>query len=140
LRHLLGVQVLLDRRIRRGAERIEDQQDFVALDQLACLFHRLRRAVGVVIRDEIDLAAVDAALGVDLLEVGLFGLADHAIGGSRSAVGHDVADLDFGIARAGIVFLLCENAARGRREYSKRGGKNREFFHCGHFCLSLFIY
>ena len=106
LRHLLRVQVLLDRRIRRGAERIEDQQDFVAFDQLAGLLDGLRRAVGVVIADEVDLAAVDAALGVDLLEVGFFGLADHAIGGRRSAVGHDVADLDFGIGGAGVVFLL----------------------------------
>ena len=91
-------------------------QHFVALDQLADLLDRLRRAVGVVIGDEIDLAAVDAALGVDLLEIGFFGLADHAVGGGGSAVGHDVADLDLGIGRAGVVFLLGEGAAGGGSE------------------------
>ena len=60
----------MDRRIGRRAERLEHQQDLVALDQLARLLDRLRRAVGVVIGDEIDLAAVDAALGIDLVEIG----------------------------------------------------------------------
>ena len=106
LRHLLGVHVFHDRRIRRRAERLEDQQHLVAFHQLAGLLDRLRRAVGVVIGDEIDLAAVNAALGIDHLEKGFFGLADHAIGRRRPAIGHDIADLDFGIAGAGIVFLL----------------------------------
>ena len=66
LRHLLRIHVFLDRRIRRRAERIEDEEDLVALDQLAGLLDRLRRAVGVVIADEVDLAAVDAAFGIDL--------------------------------------------------------------------------
>ena len=116
LRHLLAVEVFLNRRVRRGAERIEDDQDFVAFDQLARLLDRLRRAVGVVIADEIDLAAVDAALGIDLLEVRVLGLCDHAICRRRSAVGHDIADLDFSVGGAGVVFLLCEGAARSCRE------------------------
>jgi len=84
------------------------------------LFHRLGRAVAVVVGDEIDLAAVDAALGVDLLEVGVLGLADHAIGGRRSAIGHDVADLDFGVGGAGIVFLLSECSAVGQSDDRRR--------------------
>ena len=123
LRHLLGVQVFLDRRVRWRAERIENEQNLVALDQLAGLLDGLRRAVGIVIADEIDLAAVDAALGVDLLEVGFLGLADHTVGGSGSAVGHDVADLDLGIGGAGIVFLLRERAAAG---YGKQGDGGRK--------------
>src|SRR6266403_3846912 len=111
LRHLLCVQIFLDRRVRRRAKGIEDQQYFVALHQLAYLLYGLRRAVAVVIADEIDLAAVDAALGVDLLEVGLLGLADHAVSGGRAAIGHDVADLDFGVGRTGVVFLLGECTA-----------------------------
>src|SRR6185295_19732803 len=70
----------------------------------------------VVIGDEIDLAAVDAAFGVDLLEVGFFGLADHAIGRRGPRIRHDVADLDFGIAGAGVVFLLSEGWAACRSE------------------------
>jgi hypothetical protein len=97
-------------RVRRRAQRVEDQQHLVALDQFARLLDGFWRAVGIVIADEVDLAAVDAALGVDLVEVGLFGLADHAIGGSGSAIGHDVADLDLGIGGPGVIFLLGECA------------------------------
>ena len=113
LRHLLGVHVFLDRRVRRRAQRIEDEQHLVALHQLARLLDRLGRAVAVVIRDEIDLAAVDAAFGVDLVEVGLFGLADHPVGGSGARIGDDIADLDFGVGGAGVVFLLRESGAGG---------------------------
>ena len=102
----------MDRGVGRGTERIEDEQNLVAFHQLARLFDRLRRTVAVVVTDEIDLAAVDAAGIVDLLEVGGFGLADHPIGGSRTAVGHDVADLDLGVGGTGVVFLLRERAAR----------------------------
>src|SRR5664279_2196229 len=87
LRHLLGVHLFLSSRIRWRAQRIEDEEHLVALHQLACLLHRLRRAVRVVIADEIDLAAVDAAFGIDLVEVGLFGFADHAVSGNGAAVG-----------------------------------------------------
>ena len=111
LRHLLRSQILLDRGVGRRADRTEHCQHLVALDQLADLLDRLRRAVAVVIADEVDLAAVDAALGVDLLEIGFGGPADHAKGGRGSAVGHGAADLDFGIGRAGIVFLLRERGS-----------------------------
>ena len=67
-----------------GADDLERQQHLVALDQLAHLLHRLRRAVGVVILDQIDLAAVHAALVVDHLDVGGLRLADRGIGRGRS--------------------------------------------------------
>ncbi len=54
-----------------GAERTEHHQHLVLLDQFAGLLDRLRRRIGVVERDEFDLAAVDAAFGIDLLEIGL---------------------------------------------------------------------
>jgi hypothetical protein len=38
----------VDRRVRRRAQRIEQQQHFVLLDELARLLHRLGRAVAVV--------------------------------------------------------------------------------------------
>jgi hypothetical protein len=95
-----------------------------ALDQLADLLHGLRRRIAVVIGDEVDLAAVDAALVVDHLEIGFFGLADDAIGRRRTAVRHDVADLDLGIGRAGVVFLLseCCAGAEGRDRRYECGG------------------
>src|SRR6185312_13253975 len=121
LRYLLGIHVFVDRRIRRRAERVEDQQHLVALDQLAGLLDRLRWRVGVVIGDEIDLSAVDPTRRVDLVEIGLLGLADHAIGRSGTAIGHDVADLDLGVGGAGVVFLLRERTGRRRGKQNKRG-------------------
>src|SRR3989337_1612847 len=63
-----------------------------------------------------------------IAEVGGLGLADHAVGGSRSAVRHDVADLDLGIGGAGVVFLLRERAAAGygkHRDGSRKGSQSQ---------------
>ncbi len=87
----------------RRAERIEYEKNLVFLDQLAHHFDGLRRAVTVVAANEVDLAAVDAALLVDHGEVGRLRLADDAVGRGRAAVGHRIADLDLGIADAGSV-------------------------------------
>ena len=124
LRHFLRIHVFVDRRVWRGAERIENQQHLIALDQFARLLNRLWRAVAVVVADEIDLAAVDAASIVDLLEIRGFGLADHAVGRRGAAIRHDVADLDFGICGAGVVFLLGERAGGGGREHDKSGRRD----------------
>ncbi|MGX0994111.1 hypothetical protein AB7M38_001403 [Bradyrhizobium diazoefficiens] len=121
LRHLLGVHIFHDRGVRGCAERLEDQQNLVALDQLARLLDRLRRRIGVVIADEVDLAAVDAALVVDHPEERGLSLSDHAIGRGRPAIGHDVADLDVGVAGAGVVFLLRRGRCRGQHYGSKHG-------------------
>ena len=79
-----------------GADRGEDQRDLVALDQPPRLLHRLRRRVAVVERDQIDLAAVDAAALVEHLEIADLALAERAERRHRPAVGHGLADLDFG--------------------------------------------
>ena len=102
LRDLLCVHVVLDRGVARRAQAVENQQHTVILDELARLLDGPGRAVAVVVGDEIDLAAVDAALGVDHLEIGSLGLADHAIGGGGSAVRHDVADLDATAVRSAV--------------------------------------
>ena len=109
LRHLLGVAVFVDRGVGRRAERVEQQQHAVAFDQLAHLLDGLRRAVAVVIGNEIDLAAVYPALLVDHVEKGGLRLADHAVGRGRAAIRVRVADLDLGVAGAGVVFLLRES-------------------------------
>ena len=116
LRHFLGVHVFVDRRVGRRAEALEDQQHAVALDQLARLLDGFWRAIAVVIGDEIDHAAVDAAFGVDLLEVGRDRLADEPVGRSRPAVGIDIADLDLFVGYPGAVFLLRDGRRRGDRE------------------------
>src|SRR3546814_17853586 len=89
--------------------------DLLALDQPAVLLLGLRRAVAVVERDEVDLAAVDPAAVVDLVEVGRDRLADLAVGGGRSAVRHGVADLDLGIGGARIVFAGGDGGGRKRQ-------------------------
>ena len=99
LRDLLRVQIGMDGLARVGAEARQDEENVVFLDELAGRLHRLGRIVGVVIGNEIDLAASDAALGVDLVEIGRQHLADHAIGGSRTGIGHGVADADLVGAR-----------------------------------------
>jgi hypothetical protein len=83
---------------------LEREQHLVLLHELANLLDRLRRAVTVVVADEDDLAAVDAAfLAVDLVEIGGDGLADGAVGRGRPAIWVGVADLDLGIADAGTI-------------------------------------
>jgi hypothetical protein len=112
------------------------QKNAVLLNQLADQFDRLGGIVGIIIGDEPDPTAVDAPFGVHLVEVSRKGLADHAVSGSRSAVGHDIADLDFGIGGAGVVFLLCQCAAAGRGkqcEGSRNGSQSQ--VDNGHFDL-----
>jgi hypothetical protein len=76
----------VDGRVGRRAQRVEEEQHFFLLDQLARLLDRLGRVVAVVERDEVDLAAVDAAFGVDLVEVGADRLADRAVGRCRARI------------------------------------------------------
>ena len=124
MRHLLLVDVLVDRRVGRRAQRVEQAEHLVLLDELARHLDRLGRRVAVVERDEGDLAAVDAAGLVDHLPEDLVGLADHAIGRGRTAVGAEVPDLDFLVVRSVVVLLLRERRTR-RREQS--GGRRAAY-------------
>ena len=54
-----------------GADGVEDREDLVLLDELAGLLERPRQVVAVVAPEVLDLAPVDAAVGVDVLEVGV---------------------------------------------------------------------
>jgi hypothetical protein len=122
LRHLVVVQILPDRGVRRGAEGLEQERDLLLLDEAAHLLHRFRRAVTVVEADQIDLAAVHAPLLVDHLEVGSLGAADHAKGRGGAAVGHGLADLDLGIGNArGVFRLRCPETPGGKCN----GGRSR---------------
>src|SRR5207302_1130721 len=124
LRHLLLVQVFLDCGVGGGAERIENKQHAVLLDQLARLLHRLWRAVAVVVRDEVDLAPIDAALLVQHLEEGGLRLTNGPIGGSGTAIRHDVANLDLGVGNAGAVLLFGPRRQGRECNGARRGGEN----------------
>ncbi len=113
--------VLVDGTVGRRAQRVEDKQHFVFFHQLAGLLNRFGRVVAVVQADEVDLATVDAALIVDLGEVGRDGLADGAVGRRRTRVRADAADLDLFVGGAGVVLLLCH---RGRAD--GQGGQARK--------------
>ena len=75
--------------------RADDRHDLVLLDELAGRGDGLGVVGGVVLDDQLDLAAVDAAGVVDLLDFGLehvlLGLAQ---GGVGTGEGDDRADLD----------------------------------------------
>ena len=120
LRDVLALQIFRDRGVMGGADRGEDQRDLVAFDQPPRLLHRLRRRVAVVERDQIDLAAVDAAALVDHLEIADLALAERTERRDRPAIGHGLADLDFG----------CGDAAhfgrhRGGRQHQTSDGAQR---------------
>ena len=71
LRHLALVQVVAHRERVLGADRVEDREDVVLLDELLREADRLRRVVLVVLDLVDDLAAVHAAVCVDVVEVRL---------------------------------------------------------------------
>jgi hypothetical protein len=116
LRHLLLVHVLVDRRVARRAERLEERENLVLLDQLTDHFHRLGRSEAVVERDELDLAAVDATRFVDAPEISVERPANGGVGGGRAAVGIGIADLDLAIARAFVIPLLGKRRERGAKQ------------------------
>src|SRR5712664_3928605 len=108
------------RSVRGRAVGIEYQQDFLLLDELARLLHRLGRSEGVVQGNEFDLASVDASLRVEHLEVAQLHFARRAVSGSRAAVGFGLSDFDLGIARAWVVLLL----RKGRGQCGGKGDTN----------------
>src|SRR5208282_910715 len=86
--------------------------------------------VTVVASDEVDLAAVDAALFVDHVEVGGLRLADRAVGRGWAAVGHGVADLDLGVADAGAVLARGKSHSTRENEASGCQAPHDDLFDC----------
>jgi hypothetical protein len=106
LRYLPGIEIFLDGGVARRTEAVENQEHPVAFDQLARLLDGFRRAISIVIGYEGDFAPVYSALVVDLVEIDCLGPADDPPRRSRTAVRHDIADLDFAVACAGVVSFL----------------------------------
>ena len=94
LRDLALVRVVPDRQVVRRAERVEQREDLLLLDQPAGVGDRALGLVAVVERDELDLAPVDAALGVLGREARLDARGDARVGRRRPAERVGAAELD----------------------------------------------
>ena len=101
MRHFFCIDVFLYRGVWGGAQRLEKQSHFILLDQASNLLDGARRAVAIVIGDEVNLPTTDAALVVHHPEEGGVGLADHAIGRSRAGIRAGMADFELGRGNAG---------------------------------------
>jgi hypothetical protein len=75
----------------------------------------VRRAIGVVASDEIDLATVYTALVVNHRQIRRVRLAYGAVGRSRATVGHGITDLNLSIVGARSV--LAPGPGQSRCEY-----------------------
>ena len=132
-----GVQLLLVQASRGGhvgrADLDDAGEDLVLLDQLGHDRRRLVRVVRVVLGDQLQLVAVDATVGVDLVEVDLEALGDRAEGGQRPGLGHADPDLEVlagrqlggrlgrAVRRVDLE-RLGRSGPRGRRAARRRGG------------------
>src|SRR6476661_2729740 len=103
------VQVALNRRIGDITQTLKDERDLILLNQAPDLLDGFRRAVTIIEADEIDPAAVDAALLVDHPEVGELCPANRPVSGNRPAIGHGLTDPDFGVSDAGSVLLFSHS-------------------------------
>ena len=95
VRHLFRIQVGLDRRVGGSADSAHGKQNLVLLDQFAGHIQGFFGIVAVIIDDHVDLAAVDPALGIDLVEIGRNDLGLDGIGGGRTGYRRGGADADF---------------------------------------------
>jgi hypothetical protein len=118
----LRVHILVDCGVGRRAVCRKQQQHFFLLDELAHLLDGPGRAVSVVEADELDVAAVDAAVGIDLLEIGELRLAHGAERRHRAAVWMGLADLDLGIGDAWAVLLLRTSGPRDEQQSEESAG------------------
>jgi hypothetical protein len=102
-RHAARDQVFCHRRVAGCSELAEHEGDLVALDELAGMFDSLRGAVGIVIRDVVDLAPVDATAIVNGLDIGKDAPANQADRRGWPAEGKNSAYLDFRCGDTGRV-------------------------------------
>ena len=106
LRHALRVEIFMHGGLGRRTERTEQGQHFLLLHQPSRRLNAFRRAIGIIHGEELYLPPVDAALFVQHLEIGFADPAEHAIERTRATVRDGLSNLDFGVARARIIFLL----------------------------------
>jgi hypothetical protein len=106
LRHLALVEVALHRGVGRRAERAEDAEDLVPLDETTGLLDGFGWAVAVIERDELDFATVDPAGVVDHAVIGRLRAPDRRERRGRPAIGDRLPDLDVSVRNAGCRLAL----------------------------------
>src|SRR5579872_7312989 len=97
LRNLPFVQVFAYGKIARCSERAEHKQDVFLLDEKARQSQGGGRIGFIVIRDETYLAAIDPAALIEQVKICSFGFPYRAKDLQLPAVGHQIADTNFGI-------------------------------------------
>jgi len=95
--HLLLIEILLGRRIRRGSNRAVHHQNALVFDQPPCRLDGFWRTVAIVKHGQFHLSAVDTASAVDGLKVGERCLPHHAGDRDRTAERHRLAKSDLGV-------------------------------------------
>ena len=103
----------------RRPQTTKEGEDFVLFDHLLDQRHGLGRVVLVILLDVAELAAVDPALLVEHLEVGLVGLANGRVDRGVAAQWQPHADQDLGIRDTGLVGRF---RCRGRLLRARRCG------------------
>lgn len=110
----LAIEIFDDSGVARRAERAKNKRDLVALHQTPGMFHRFRRTVGIVERDQVYFSTVDAAAIVDRLDVGHQTAAAVRQTGSRTAKRKGRAYFDLGGRYPdGRLFGTCRSKKRG---------------------------
>jgi hypothetical protein len=108
-------------------------EDAVFLEQFGQRLERARRDVAVVFGQDLDLAAIDPARGIDLAGRDLGAERNAAADeGCRSRHDVDVADLDLGIADAGIASPCGGRGQESRRQHACCNLHLRPFVSRGH--------
>ena len=98
--NLLLLGEIRDRKADIGEERSRQQRHAVVRHEFVGRRHRLGRLAAVILRDDLELLPIDAALGVDLLDGELPALAIGLGEGRQRRIAVDLADLDR-VGRAG---------------------------------------
>jgi hypothetical protein len=137
------IDVLLElhrhgRIVLRRADVAGHDEDLVLVHQLLGGQHGLLRVIARVFDQQLDLAAVDAALLVDLVHPQLHAVARLlAVAGQRAGQILDRADTDFVLADA---LLGCGRAGqRPQRRGGERGGNQRLELQNGFFIVCLLL-
>ena len=144
--HLLVVEEVDDGAVRRGPDATDHREDLVLEDELVDDRAGVGRIVGVVPVEVVDLPTVDAAVGVDVVEVRGRSDGDLAVAGcGHAGEGEVPADLDgllgdpglCGRAVAGAVGGTSAGAARGDHACGQdeaRHGGDESIFTCHRTC------
>ena len=125
-RNLLLVQVVRDRRRSACPDRMEEERHFVFFDEASGLLHRLGRRIAVIKADQIYLSSVDAALGVDLTDIGSLHARHRAHVRCRAAVRRRLADFYLRVRNAWSVRSLTLGHRAAQRGSCSDGRSARE--------------